>query len=316
MKKLLMTLTVLLVFQLGLGAGIYFSEQAPIQGNGQEKLIATDPSQVTELQIYAADQNLVLKKTDSGWMISGQEKVPVDAAKVDTLLDKLSALDRPWPVAKSAGTYKRFKVADDDFERKLVLRHGETDLATVLIGSSPGFRKVHARLAGEDNIYDVPFSSYEASLKVADWLDKKALWVDPAKVEGIELPGVLLVKKEDTVQLDGLQAGEQTDQEKVSKLVQDLAGLQVQGVHDGPQGDQAVTIPVILTLADGKTLSYTFAKSEKDDYALLRADGSGPLYEINQALWTEISNLKRTDLITVQTVSQKSQAAPSAKDTN
>ena len=69
-------------------------------------------------------------------------------------------------------------------------------------------------------------------------------------------------------------------------------------------------------LTSGKTISYKFAKSEKDDYALLRANDSGPVFKIDPALWNEISNLKRADFISPQIVSKKTQAAPAAEDTN
>ncbi len=316
MKRILMTLTVLLVVQLGLGAAIYYSGQTPLAGSQTEHLLALDPQQVTELQISSADQTLLLKKTGSDWGIDGHAGVPVDGGKVSALLSRLTAIKRPWPVAKSADTYKRFKVADDDFERKVILRVVDKDLATLLVGSSPGFRKVHARLAGEDEIFDVPFSSYEASLKITDWLDKKHFQVDPATVEAIELPQLLVVKKADGMQLEGLQDGEQTAVKPVEKLVQTIARLQIRDLHDGFPTENAVTIPVTLTLTTGKTISYTFAKSEKDDYALLRTEGSSQVYEVDQALWNEINSLKRADLITHQVPNEKSQAAPSAKDTN
>ncbi len=316
MKRSLTILSVILFIQLALGAGIYFSGQSSAQKQGRQQLISVDPQQVTEILISSADTDLLLKKESSGWVLPQSQKVPVAAAKITTLLNKIADIKRPWPVAKSAATYKRFSVADDHFERKLVLRHGDADLVTLLLGSSPGFRKVHARIAGENEVFDIPLSTYEASLKRSDWLDKQHFQVDTKRVEGVEFPSFALVQNGAKLQPADLRDGEQVNGEKVSKLVEDLARLQIRDVAIDKSIDTMTTIPVSLTLTSGKTISYKFAKSEKDDYALLRANDSGPVYEIAPTLWNEISNLKRADFISPQIVSKKTQAAPAAEDTN
>ncbi len=316
MKRTLTILTVILIIQLGVGAGIYYTGQSSAQNQGDQQLVDVDLQQVSEILISSGDANLQLKKESSGWVFPDFQELPVASAKINELLNKILRIKRSWPVAKSEASYERFSVADDHFERKLVLRHGDTDLVTLLLGSSPGFRKVHARIAGENEVFDIPFSTYEASLKRSDWLDKQHFQVDTKRVEGVEFPSFALVQNGAKLQPADLRDGEQVNGEKVSKLVEDLARLQIRDVAIDKSIDTMTTIPVSLTLTSGKTISYKFAKSEKDDYALLRANDSGPVYEIAPTLWNEISNLKRADFIAPQIVSKKTQAAPAAEDTN
>jgi hypothetical protein len=73
---------------------------------------------------------------------------------------------RPDPAA--AGRHQRdaqqrFKVADDAFERRLTLRGADGELATLIVGDSPGFRRVFARVAGEDAVYDLRLALFDLS---------------------------------------------------------------------------------------------------------------------------------------------------------
>jgi len=316
MKRTIMILGLALLIQLGLGITIYLHAQAPAQGQSAGPLLSFEPQQVSELEITGTDQQqLVVKKTAAGWVLPGHGDAPADADKITGLLTTLDNIKRPWPVATSADTYRRFKVAKDDFELRLVFRGKDGDLATLLVGSSPGFRKVHARLAGEEKIYDIPFSSYQASLKTADWIDKKILQVDPAKVTALELSGLRLVKKDGKLQLEGLSAQQKTATAKADQLLQSLTGLQVRDLYEAEQPFPEQSREVKLELDSGKIRSYRFAKANKDDYALLRAEGSSRTYEVDRKLWNELDTVQRTDLIAPAATDVNQQAAPSAKDT-
>ncbi len=311
-----MILSLVLLIQLGLGVTIYLNAQAPATGEDSGPLLSFDPQEVAALELTGSDQqHLVLRKGAAGWFLPGHGDAPADAEKVNALLTTLGAIERPWPVARSADTHKRFKVAENDFERRLVLRGKDGELADLLIGSSPGFRKVHARLADEDEVFDIPFSSYQAVLKPADWIDRTIFQVDPDGVTTLELGHLRLVRKDGGLQLEGLNGGQRTATEKAAQLLQRLASLQVRDLYEAEQPFPEQGRDVRLELEDGKIRSYRFAKGDKDDYALLRAEGFGQIYEVDRALWDEVATLQRSDLIAPAATDENQPAAPPAADT-
>ncbi len=110
--------------------------------------------------------------------------LPADNDKVNDLLDKLAELAAPWPVATSADSAERFAVTEDNYQRRLVLEDAEDVVADVFLGTSPGYRRVHARVAGQDEVYSIDFSNYEAPTDVDQWLDKGLLAAagDPSSI--------------------------------------------------------------------------------------------------------------------------------------
>lgn len=144
------------------GAGDGLGEQADGAGAGGEA--------------DAADAPRAAWRLESG--------LPADDDKVNDLLDKLAELAAPWPVATSADSAERFAVTEDNHQRRLVLEDAEDVVADVFLGTSPGYRRVHARVAGEDEVYSIDFSNYEAPTDADQWLDKGLLAAsgDPSSI--------------------------------------------------------------------------------------------------------------------------------------
>ncbi len=54
-------------------------------------------------------------------------------------------------------------------------RNTDKVVGDLYLGTSPGFKKVHARRADSDDIYAITFANYEATARTDDWLDKALL---------------------------------------------------------------------------------------------------------------------------------------------
>lgn len=170
MNRYIGLLAVLLLLQLGvIGAtALYPSGDAGEAG----AWIDFTADELTGLRISDGENSIALTREAEKWQIEG---VDADASQVAGLLDKLKAIRAPWPVATTRDSAERFEVNPDSFQRRLELLSGEEVVADVFLGTSPGFQRVHARLAESEEIYSVELSNYELPVTVDGWFDKALL---------------------------------------------------------------------------------------------------------------------------------------------
>jgi hypothetical protein len=114
-------------------------------------LAGFDAATVTRLQIFesAAKPGVDLVKRGSSWVLASHWDYPVDPTKIDAALSSLAKMTAGDPVATSASRHVQQKVADTEFERKLVISAGKD--TTVFIGSTKG-RRTSVRLGGEERV--------------------------------------------------------------------------------------------------------------------------------------------------------------------
>src|SRR6185295_11430821 len=75
------------------------------------------------------------------------------------------------PIATQAARHKQLHVADDDFERKLVISAGGKDI-TLFIGGSAGPRRTAVRLGGDDRVYAVTgLNAFSIGNEPRQWID-------------------------------------------------------------------------------------------------------------------------------------------------
>lgn len=183
-----------------------------------------------------SEGNVVLAKKDDAWRLP--DGLPADAAKVDEVIKKLADASAGWPVATSASVQERFELVEDNHQRRLTLSAGGETVADIYLGTSPGYRKTHARRVDDDNIYAITFSNYQAGMKESDWLDKALLRPDGA-LTGLRYdnafaeppaPVFALTKNEEGVW--AAASGAALDQAKVETLAGRFTGLTVTDVSD------------------------------------------------------------------------------------
>ncbi|MEW8438320.1 MAG: DUF4340 domain-containing protein, partial [Candidatus Thiodiazotropha taylori] len=84
------------------------------------------------------------EKKAGAWVLPDMADFPVNSDKVQQFFDRLEALRSDTPVATSDGARERFKVSDEQFERRITLTQSDETLARLYLGSSPGMRLIHA----------------------------------------------------------------------------------------------------------------------------------------------------------------------------
>ena len=146
---------------------------------GLEPFLRFNAAQVHGIEITADENTLTLSQQPhkgNRWWLKTLD-LPADASQVDTLITKIAtAGTSSWPITTSGSAHKRFEVTADNHQRLIRFKDNkDNELAALYLGTSPGFGKVHARLAGEDEIYAIKFNNFEAEAEASAWIDGNLL---------------------------------------------------------------------------------------------------------------------------------------------
>lgn len=193
MGKTLGLLAALLLAQLALATFLF------IRGSGfgavqpDEPLVTFDPATLDRVTIQdGTGAQVELVKRDGQWRLPGHFDFPASASKVEALLRDLQALRTRLPVSTSPEAFARFKVAADQFERRIQLRQGDRDVAVLYLGDSPGFKRLFARPGQGGAVFEVNYSAHQAGAKASDWTDKGLYALTSDQIAGLSLNGMAL----------------------------------------------------------------------------------------------------------------------------
>jgi len=270
-------LSIALLAQLALATVLRATSMDATQAAPESPLLDVAADTVDEIEITDGTDQVVLRRVDELWRIPALEDFPANQPQVQSFLDRIASLEKGWPVARSRGAHERFHVSSDDFEHKISLKaRGESE-AVLLLGTSPGFRKVHMRSAVSDDVYAIEFNAYEADPKPASWIDAQILKRKLGELERVDLGAVVLERRDEDWLLSDLASGEQTDLEKAKVAARGLANLRVQKVlgRDAKPEYSEETSVASLTLqpTEGDPIRYRLWPSEADgDYVLQASD--------------------------------------------
>ena len=140
--------------------------------DASSQLFLFDSVDIDRLIVSDATTKIELIRVDNGWFVSG---VPAQAQKMADILGKLSSINEPWPVASSQASAERFEVSEENFQRRIRLFRNADKILDLYLGTSPGYQRVHARRAGQNEVYSIPLSNYELGVDPDNWLDKSVL---------------------------------------------------------------------------------------------------------------------------------------------
>jgi hypothetical protein len=227
-KRAIPGLLLALLIQLLLVMIVYRGELMPRQPATSPELSVLDPNQIDALNIHDGDGTRArLSKAGGRWRLPALHGLPADPEKVDKLLKALLATGNDWPVASSTAARQRFKVAEYRFRRRIEFFAGGEKRQAIYLGTSPGFRKVHARVAGQDEIRSVAFNVHDAPASDSAWIDPRLLQVrTPVRIDA----DAYTVQREGDEWRSG--TGDVPDQRELLALLSALRSLQVEGVAD------------------------------------------------------------------------------------
>ena len=226
---LLMTL---LAGQFVIAGALFWQSQRGATFDVADTLVSVDTDSIDHIELQDKDNSIVLQKNDSTWLLPGENKFPADVTRIQSLLDTIRQIKPGLPVATTVASRAQLDVADDDYQRHMTLTSGDQTVADIFIGSSPGFRKAHLRVAKDDAIYAARVNVYDIPVTNNDWLDKNLLAMN--NITRITGPDYTLLKSDGSWSLENKAKDNQheLDTAIVDKLLNTLQGLQVQALID------------------------------------------------------------------------------------
>ncbi len=263
MKKTIATLSALLILQLGAALALRLDRADHQAFQARAPLLTFTASAVDRITISdGGGASVTLSRKEGAWQLPALDGFPADATAVERLLGKLAALKQGWPVATTPAAAQRFKVAGDDFERHIVLAHGQDTVAELYVGTSPGLRKVHVRRPDQQAIYAVNFNAFDAPPKNDDWIDKRVAQVKLDDIRRIELPNLTLVHDQDGWRLPDLGADETMASEEAANLAGQVSTLTISAVKKEAAPSAEPLLEYTLVTQSGERLSFRFHKSD------------------------------------------------------
>jgi len=311
MKRRIIVLSGVLAAQLVLAAALNLAGEEYRVFQAEEKLLSFNKQELVGLRIEDSTNSVVLKKQGGKWLLPVSGDFPASQRDVEQLLDKLATLEKGWPVARTRSAAQRFRVDEEQFERKLVLVADDDEQAILFVGSSPGFRKVYARPGDGNEIFAVDFNTWEADAKADDWIDKDILTLDESNVERIEMPGLILQREDGKLQMADLGEKEQTNGEESRALLGKLTGLRIQsllGTEAKPAYRQAEpALEVKITRTDGEVLGYRFSKPEDAAYYVLKRSDLDHYFKVAENVVDPVKGTTREKLVQARTEESSSE---------
>lgn len=300
MKTVIRVLAIAAVVQIALVGVAYMGGDELQASQSSVALLSFQPNSVDTVTIYGPDKQAVTLHKHGGWKTDGG--FPADGARIGQLLQQLSDLKHGLAVATSPSAWARFKLADDDFERHLVLRKGDQVVAELYLGKGAGARHSYARNSHDPAAYSVALGSYEMPLDESQWQDKTLLQIPADQLTGLDIAGLSLVKtaakpdsgkksgsaaKKKTEALwraDSTPAGKQLDQHAVQQALQLLATLRFDKVlgKQPPAGfDAAHPTWSVTAHRHQSARQYHFFKSKSGDKYMLKVSDRPEYFSVS-----------------------------------
>jgi hypothetical protein len=192
MRRSIPLLIVLLAVQLGL-AGLLAMRRNPLASiPPQSPLIGPSARSADRLLLEGtpsagAAARVEIAKRNGQWVLPGYFDAPADKVKVEDLLSELADLRRGLPIGTSSAALERFKLADDDFERRLTLSQGTHTVGTLYFGSSVGASRTDARMGSDHAVYSVDLATYQLPTQVSAWFANDLLEIQPDQLSGVDI---------------------------------------------------------------------------------------------------------------------------------
>ena len=281
MDRTIKILAGVLTLQVIGAVGLMFSSDAFDRAAESPRFIDVDASLIDEIVVSAPDKDsMILRRVDESWTLPEHKNLPVDEDKRSKAMERLVNSKAAWPVATSTSAAERFEVTQDNHQRRVVLRSEDSDLIEFYLGTSPGFRQVHARRAGDDDIFAIDFNNYELPTGADDWLDK-ALLQPAGEITAIETREFKLTRQDDGWNLEALPQDAETDATEADSLASTLKSLRVTGAATA----DALTavkgeVPTFSYAVETDSGSYSYAFYEGEDDYLVKGSSHETYFRI------------------------------------
>ncbi len=249
--------------------------------------IMLEQADITRIDMSDGENTVSMSKQGGEWEIAG---LPANEEKIAGTLTKLAELEAPWPVATSPDALTRFEVSEENHQRRISIYAGEETVLELLLGTSPGYQRVHARKAEDGSIYSVALSNYDLPADVNGWMDKALFAMD-------EIASKIMVDLSDgskTILTKGDEGwhmgGEAIDQDVATTYANRFKTFRVSGVY---RGDKELERQGLITLGDPVMLAFEIFREVDDGEYVIQVAGYSEAFAVSpytaeQILMTDI----------------------------
>lgn len=288
MNRISYLLLALALLQGSIVASLYWTEHSSGQATGAGTLADAGPYLVDELRFAdSPDSEVKLRKQGDRWLLPQLGDLPADAEKIGLVLQELRKKDPGWVVAQTRAARQRFQVADYHFRRKITLLAQGQEISTVYLGTSPGFRKVHARNDKQNEIYSVGLNLFDIPVQRDGWLDRSLLQVRaPLRIIA---DGYSLNRDSGRWQLG---SGASPDERELQALLSALRGLQVEGVAPAEIREEVEAQEAELILqVEGLGGSTTFSLYQRGEEHLISSSEFPYLFRLSKYSFEQLTGI-------------------------
>jgi hypothetical protein len=245
-----------------------------------------------------------LSRHGKGWTMDSYFGAPAVASRVDAMLGRLSGLKRGLPIATSAAALQRFRVADQDYARRLTFGQSGKTLGILYLGNSAGVRSVDARSGADRVVYAVDYATYEIPIQPQEWLDGDLMHRRAEDLQAIDIdtgdhhPLRLERRAAPAGKTGGWdvkppRSGQPLIEAQADELARSLANLHVDevlGTDPKPEWQQGhPLIAWTLTGADHSTETWTLSKPDgTDQYRVLKSSAHPWYFAISTSAATPL----------------------------
>ena len=293
MKPLKTWLTVILALQLLL-AGSLLGFNLQRDAGGEPIALISDVGNIDRVEIKEGDNSISLVKQGEQWVLPEHDNLPATESKILATLESVAGVNMVWPVSATGSSHERFEVAEDNYQRDITLYAGEDAVAHFYLGTSPGFRKVHLRQAGVDEVYAVNLNTFDFPVAADEWLEKSLLTV--ADADRIEGPDFTVQKNGEDWSLANTDGnGEILNTDKAQQLAVAFSNFRIANTS----ADKPTSEAVEFSVSAGDTTRQFKFYTEGENYFVQREDVPH-LFTLSKYDFERLAGIKRESLLLEQ----------------
>lgn len=305
MKKAINILIILLISQLVLALllGLRSNRLAVVEPD--QRLLTFNRENLKQIRVSQRTDDklevLVLRKDEGKWVLPDHDDIPVSPSKIEDFLKNLSDLKAGWPAATTLIAARQFDLGSDNWQKQIEIVTDDEQPTKLLIGSSPSFKKVYARLDGENISHTLNFPSHELSIKMEDWFDRAIARVDRNKIRNITMGELAIINNDGDFTISDIPEGKELKKSDLSELITRLTDVTVQkvlGVKDQPEFNQKQPLlQYTIELQSGDALTYKISQIKDSESYVLKASNLPYYFAVPKPPVDQSKDVKPGDLL-------------------
>lgn len=247
----------------------------------------------------------LIKNNQGPWFISNENiTYPGDSEHIEDVISRLIALKSSHLVTQTVSSHPRLKVADEVYERKIVLTDKNEKKHTIYLGSSTAPKTIHVRLQDSNEVYLAKgLSSWELNADADLWWDRRYVDEEIELLQSIELTNshgsFSLLKSESGWYLEG----DKTTKLSPGELNEFLHGVSLisltnyLGHEDVGYGFEKPIAVLTLTGRQGPLTLKVAAKPEEESRFVAKSSESPHYVKVTEFAIDTLLNTRKEQLI-------------------